>query len=163
MRYYLLLLVVLIASPFQLHAKEVVGWTENVIIYPGGLELRAKIDTGAQTSSLHSEDYNIYEKKGEGWIRFSVTNFRNEQVWFDKKIYRTATIRRHFGKSQKRPVVLLEICLGGVFRETEVNLVDRGGHEYQMLVGRSFLKDKFLVDSGLQSINPPRCDVKGRK
>ena len=160
MRYSFLILVVLMVSPFELHAKELVGWIENAVIYPGGLELKAKIDTGAQTSSMHSEDYKIYDKHGKQWIRFSVTNFKDEQVWFDKKVYRIATIRRHFGKSQERPVVLMGVCLGGVFLETEVNLVDRGGHEYKMLVGRSFLKEKFLVDSGAQSINPPHCTGK---
>jgi len=163
MKYSYLLLVVLLVSPFGISAKEVVGWTENTIIYPGNLEIRAKIDTGAQTSSLNSEDYKIYSKKGEEWVRFSVTNFKGEQVWYDKKIFRIATIKRHFGKSQDRPVVLMDVCLGGERHKTEVNLVDRSRHEYQMLVGRTFLQDKFLVDSGVQSINPPRCDVITRK
>ena len=82
MRYSFLILVVLMVSPFELHAKELVGWIENAVIYPGGLELKAKIDTGAQTSSMHSEDYKIYDKHGKQWIRFSVTNFKGKQAWF---------------------------------------------------------------------------------
>lgn len=161
MKYPFLLLVVLMVSPFEIHSKEVVGWTENAVIYPGGMEIRAKIDTGAKTSSINCECHDFYEKDGEQWVRFSVTNYKDEQIWLDKKVHRTVKIKRHFGKSQERPVVLLGVCLGGVHREVEVNIIDRSGLKYPMLIGRTFLKNKFLVDSGAQFINPPHCDVKG--
>lgn len=156
-RYVLLLL--LAAVPGTVLAKEVVGWTEKAVLYPGGLEIRAKVDTGAETSSLNCECRNFFEKDGEQWVRFSVTNYQGERVWLERKIHRTAEIKRHFGGIQERPVVKLGICLGSVYRETEVNVIDRSGLKYPLLIGRQFLEEEFLVDSSAQFINPPRCDI----
>jgi hypothetical protein len=46
-----------------------------------------------------------------------------------------------------RPVIRLGICLGNVYKEVEVNLQDRSKFNYQMLIGRSYLKNSFLVDA----------------
>ena len=159
MKRCLLTLLLLAALPATAFAKEVVGWAEKAVLYPGKLEVRAKIDTGAETSSLNCECTNFFEKDGERWVRFSVTNYQGERIFLERKVHRIATIKRHYGEVQERPVVMLGICLGGVYRETEVNVVDRSGLKYPMLVGRQFLEDKFLVDSSEQFINPPHCDV----
>jgi hypothetical protein len=159
MKRYLLLLL-LAAVPAAGLAKEIVGWTEKAVIYPGGLEIRAKVDTGAQTSSLNCECTNFIEKDGEQWVRFSVINYQGERIFLERRVKRMAKIKRHFGGVQERPVITLGICLGGVYRETEVNVIDRSGLEYPMLIGRKFLEDKFLVDSSAQFINPPHCDIK---
>jgi hypothetical protein len=160
MKRHLLLVMLVAAVALPAPAKEIVGWTEKAIIHPSGLELRAKIDTGAKTSSLNCECTNFFEKNGEQWVRFSVIDYEGEQVWLERKIHRISKIKRHFGGMQERPVVMLGVCLGGVYRETEVNIIDRSGLKYPMLIGRQFLEGKFLVDSGAQFINPPRCDVK---
>lgn len=159
MKQYLLLFL-LVAVPWTASAKEVVGWVEKAVIYPGGLEIRAKVDTGAKTSSLNCECRNFFEVEGEQWVRFSVTNYQGERVWLERKVHRVAKIKRHFGGVQERPVVILGICLGGVHRETEVNVIDRSGLEYPLLIGRQFLEEKFLVDSSARFVNPPHCDIK---
>lgn len=141
-------------------AKEVVGWAEKAVIYSRGLEIRAKVDTDAKTSSLNCECRNFFEKDGEQWPRFSVINYQGERIWLERKVHRMATIKRHFGGVQERLVVMLGICLGGEYRETEVNVIDRSGLKYPMLIGRKFLEEKFLVDSSAQFLNPPHCDVK---
>ncbi len=160
MKHCILILLLIIAVPGVGNTKEVVGWTEKAVIYPGGLELRAKVDTGAMTSSLNCECSNFFEKDGEQWVRFSVINYQGEQVWLERKVHRMATIKRHFGGMQERPVIMLGVCLGNVYRETEVNVIDRSGLDYQMLIGRKFLEGEFLVDSSAQYINPPQCDVR---
>jgi len=159
MKRYLLLLI-LVSVPVIGMAKDVVGWTEKAVIHPGGLEVRAKVDTGAKTSSLNCECREFFNKNGEQWLRFSVINYEGEKIWLEKKVLRMVTIKRHFGGVQERPVIRLGVCLGGVYRDTEVNVIDRSGLKYQMLIGRKFLDDKFLVDSSAQFINPPHCDIK---
>jgi len=160
MKRHLLFAILTAAVTLSAQAKEIVGWTEKAVIYPGGLKLRAKIDTGAKTSSLNCECTNFFEKDGEPWVRFSVIDYEGEQIWLERKIERIVKIKRHFGGMQERPVVMLGICLGSVYRETEVNIIDRSGLKYPMLIGRKFLEGKFLVDSGTQFVNPPQCDVK---
>jgi hypothetical protein len=156
----LLLLILLATVPVTGPAREVVGWVEKAIIYPGGLEIRAKIDTGARTSSLNCDCEEFFQKDGEQWVRFSVVNYAGERIWLERKIHRVAEIKRHFGVVQERPVIILGICLGGIYRETEVNIIDRSGLRYPMLIGRTFLEGEFLVDSSSEFINPPHCDIK---
>jgi len=65
MKRHLLFAILTAAVTLSAQAKEIVGWTEKAVIYPGGLKLRAKIDTGAKTSSLNCECTNFFEKDGE--------------------------------------------------------------------------------------------------
>ena len=155
----LLLLCLVIAVTVPVSAREVVGWAEVAVIHPGNLSIRAKIDTGAKTSSLNCKCHDIYEKDGEQWLRFSVDSHDGTPLWLDRKVHRFAKIKRHFGGVQERPVIMLGICLGGVYRETEVNVIDRSGLDFPLLIGRQFLGEKFLVDAGAQYINPPHCDI----
>jgi hypothetical protein len=156
-RLLLLCLVVAITAPVS--ARELVGWAEMAVIHPGNLSIRAKIDTGAKTSSLNCECHDIYEKDGEQWLRFSVDSHDGTLLRLDRKVHRFANIKRHFGGIQERPVIMLGICLGGVYRETEVNVIDRSGLDFPLLIGRQFLEEKFLVDAGTRYINPPHCDI----
>ncbi len=83
-------------------------------------------------------------------------------MWFERRVERTVTIKRHLGESQERPVIRLGVCLKNTYRETEVNLTDRSGFNYQMLIGRRFLKDEFVVDPGETATSKPDCrDVPG--
>jgi hypothetical protein len=54
-------------------------------------------------------------------------------------------------------VILLDICVGNVRKTEEVNLIDRTGLNYQLLLGRNFLKDALLVDSGETYMLSPDC------
>ncbi|MGD8483503.1 MAG: RimK/LysX family protein, partial [Thioalkalispiraceae bacterium] len=125
------------------YAKHVVGWVEKVSIHPGNLDVKAKIDSGARTSSLHCDCIQIKEKEGEKWVSFTVTNFKGEQVRLERKIQRMSKIKRHFGELQERIVIKLGVCLGNVYKDIEVNVVDRTGLNYPMLIGRNFLSGDF--------------------
>jgi hypothetical protein len=138
-------------------AKQVVGWVENARIEPDGLLVKAKVDSGAKTSSLNCSCRQFFEKNGERWVRFGVTNSKGEVTRLERKVERMATIKRHFGESQERPVIKLGVCLGKIFREVEVNLVDRSGFNYQMLIGRSFLEGEFLIDPDKTYLAKPSC------
>jgi len=78
-------------------------------------------------------------------------------VNFETKVVRTVKIKQHGKQSAIRPVIRLGICLGDVYKEVEVNLEDRSKFNYQMLLGRSFLKDSFLVDAKATFILEPNC------
>jgi hypothetical protein len=139
--------------------KQVVGWVENSKIYPGGILVKAKIDTGAKTSSINCNCITPFRKNNEDWIRFSIENTKGELQWFERKISRVAIIKRHFGKKQKRYVVKLGLCLGNVYKETDFSLIDRSGLNYQVLVGRRFLKGTHIVDPGRTFVTQPVCKV----
>jgi hypothetical protein len=151
----LLTVVVFISVPVQ--AKTTVGWVENAVIYPGNILVKAKVDTGARHSSLHCECKTIVKKDGERYIRFSIKNFKGKRVELERKVYRVATIKRHHERRQQRDVIKLAICLGNTLKQVEVNVVDRSGFNYQLLIGRSFLKNDFVVDPALKFVHAPQC------
>jgi hypothetical protein len=136
--------------------KIVVGWIEKVSITPG-LILHAKMDTGADYCSLHVEDIQPFRREGVTWVRFKVTNRIGESISIERKVLRTARIKRKENESQKRYVVYIGICLGDVYKEVQVNLVDRSGFKFHMLIGRNFLLDSFVVDPSLQYTREPLC------
>ena len=143
--------IILLMSMFsQSNASDMVpaGWIEKAILYPGAITLDAKLDTGAKTTSINAPKPAFFVRDDERWVRFTITNKDNRSTTIEEKIIRDAKIKRHFGNQQVRPVVLLDICIGNVRKREEVNLVDRTGFNYQLLVGRNFLKNAFLIDSG---------------
>lgn len=133
------------------------GWIEKAMLHPQGILLHAKLDTGAKTSSLHAPDPEFVFHDGREWVRISVTNRNIETVMIEAPVVRDVKIKRHFGDSQVRKVVLLDLCIGNVRKTEEVNLVDRTGLNYQLLIGRNFLKDALLIDSGSTYLLSPDC------
>lgn len=137
--------------------KQIVGWIEYVSLYPGNLKIKAKLDTGARNSSLNATAIEKFNRNGETWVRFNIVNWKGRIETFEAKIIRVAKIKQHNSESEKRPVIQLGICLGQVLKEVEVNLVDRSNFIYQMLIGRSFLKELFIIDPSLKFTVKPNC------
>lgn len=140
-------------------AREVVGWAERVQLGLDGEVLRAKVDTGADHSSLDARNIKIFRRDGRDWVRFERIGSAARVHAYEVPLVRKAQIRRHGDASQERPVVTLVICLGGQRKTAEVNLVDRSRFEYPMLIGRSFLGDDFLVDPAARFLREPRCEA----
>lgn len=149
----------LVLTGFQTMASEPVraGWVEKAVVYPKKFVIHAKLDTGAKTSSIDARDPEYITRDGENWVRFSITNQKIETVIIEAPIVRHSKIKRHFGESQTRPVILLDLCVGNVRKKEEVNLVDRTGMNYPLLIGRNFLKDTFLIDSNATYMLSPGC------
>jgi hypothetical protein len=66
-------------------------------------------------------------------------------------------IREHGNRQQERPVVRLGICLGRAYRLAEVNLVDRSGFDYRLLIGRKVLSGTVIVDPSRAWLLAPDC------
>lgn len=143
--------------PLVAMGKEVAGWVEMAVIQPGKLELRAKLDSGAETSSLHCMCSSTFTKDGKEWVQFTVENWRGEMVRMEREVVRRTRVKRHFGGSQERLVITLPVCVGNVLKEREVNVVDRGGLEYQLLIGRNFMAGDLLIDPGRKYLLTPNC------
>lgn len=137
--------------------KQVAGWVEMATIQPGNLAVRAKLDTGAETSSVHCLCASTFEKDGKEWVRFTLHNWQGETVQMEREVVRRAIIKRHFGGSQERLVITLPICVGNVLKEGEVNVVDRSGLDYQLLIGRNFMAGGLVVDPGAKYLLQPTC------
>ena len=139
------------------HGKSIFGWIERVKLAEAELAIDAKLDTGADTSSLNAPDPESFEKDDQDWVRFTVKNSTGDEHTFERPVERMVRIRSASGTG-RRYVVKMEVCVGDVKRETEVNLADREDLSYQMLIGRSFMEDYVLVDSASKHTRDPVCN-----
>ena len=69
--------------------------------------------------------FSAIKKDGKNWVKFKIVNHMGDIMELEKPVIRFVEIKRHFGRKQVRPVVLLGLCLGNTYQITEVNLVDR--------------------------------------
>jgi len=151
------LLFPLIFSVNIAEAKEIIGIYEKIKINSVGLIFKAKIDTGAKNSSLNIRDIHLAQRKGKIWVKFQITDKDGKSALLDKPLERFAKIKRKNASTQQRPVVMLDVCLGGIQKKVEVNLVDRSNFNYQMLIGRSFINGDFIVDVDKSYTTKPHC------
>jgi hypothetical protein len=144
--------------------KTLLGWVERVWVGESRLELEAKLDTGADTSSIHATRIRRFRSQsGQRWVEFRLADAASGRtIRFKKRLVRYAYIKEHEGPSQKRPVVELTICLGNEKREVEVSLVDRSGFQYPVLLGRNALEGHVVVDPAVKLTADPTCAVRER-
>ena len=162
-----LLACLMLPAGHALADKTVYGLIERVALPDLGVELDAKLDTGAETASLGARDIERFERDGERWVRF-VPDFRGhpEQV-LELPLARVSKIKRRPGDFHReldksytaRPVVELHLCMGNRLREIEVNLTDRSAFKYPLLIGSDALAEfGALVDPSLtQATAEPNC------
>lgn len=146
--------------------KTIYGYQEYVTILPEGISLDALMDTGALTASLNAINIETYEKDKETWVKFDVVvDAGKTTIHFDKKIKRYANIKLKSEVNDsdepgevKRPVVMMDVCLGGQVKEIEVNLTNRSNFSNPMLLGRNALMAfDTLIDSSLTFAQPKTC------
>ena len=126
--------------------KQVVGWVEYVTILPENIKIKAKLDTGARTSSLNAVNMVEFERGGDTFIRFDLADWKGRTETVEAKVIRIAKIKQHNSEPERRLVIRIGICLEKVYKQVEVNLVNRSNFNYQLLIGRSFLRGEFAVD-----------------
>ncbi len=125
----------------------VIGEAEKVTIQSKDLRLNARIDTGAQTSSLGVVNQQPFERDGKKWLDFSVQDPDSGMlIDFKLPVVRIAEIKRHGAAAQERHVVKLKIKLGDIEMVREFTLADRSRYNFPMLIGRNVLSGKYLVD-----------------
>ncbi|MFL0803727.1 MAG: ATP-dependent zinc protease [Agarilytica sp.] len=118
------------------------AWLDGV-----GQYLKARIDTGAKSSSLNATNIQRFERNGERWVRFDVALGEERSVTLEAPLHRHVRIRQaSVSELERRPVVKLPIRMGEIYEETEFSLSDRNEMLYPILLGRSFLRDIAVVD-----------------
>jgi hypothetical protein len=137
--------------PAESSEKLTIGAIEEIVLLPWNVRLSARIDTGATTSSLDVCDFKV-----EGKIVTFTLSDRCGGHKVRRPLLEWKEVRTSEG-SERRPVIMMEICLGPKLIKTHVTLNDRSKMEYPFLVGRKTLRGKFVVDVGRKNIWPPRC------
>ena len=134
--------------------KMVVGELERVWIEPPGSFLIARVDTGANSSSLHAENQVEFERDGDDWVRFELI-LNGEIAVLERPVTRHVRVYQQADREgTRRPVVAMRIRLGDVQETFEFTLADRSHLDQQMMLGRNFLANMALVDVGKQFVQP---------
>ena len=131
----------------NLDKRTVLGGLEYVYLDPPGINLSARIDTGAQTSSLNALDMIEFERDGKPYIRFNIIDPETKKkIELIRRVRGYTKIKKHKTESQRRPIVRLRVKLGNLDELISFTLVDRSKFKQQILMGRNFLRDLAIVD-----------------
>lgn len=129
---------------------KVFGWVEKAELKPWNIMVKAKLDSGALTSSIDARDIERFEKDGDDWVRFrfemedeDTGEEASEDV--ERPLYRVLTVRGAGGRDE-RPVVLLNLCVGDTVYEEQFSLRDRGEMFYPVLLGRRTISHLGYLD-----------------
>ena len=126
-----------------------IGWREWVSLPQLGLPaIKAKIDTGARSASLHVTQLETFERDGGTWLRFAVTPRRRSArvVQCEAQALTRRAVTDSGGRTEQRWFIRSTIVLGGAHFDAEINLTDRAGMLFPMLIGRTALQGRFRVD-----------------
>lgn len=159
---YLLTIISLWLLNGVAQAEETFGWIEKAKIKPWDIEVKAKLDSGALTSSIHAEAIESFERGGEEWVRFTIEvedEDSDEQVSerVERPLFRHLTVSGAGGEDS-RPVVLMKICMGERIYEEQFSLADRDDMLYPLLLGRRTIQHLGEIDITKTFLHEPVCD-----
>lgn len=137
----------------------VIGWREWARLPEfSPVPIKAKVDTGARTSALHAFDLRVKEEHGRPIALFHLhptQRSRADAVRVECPIVAFRRVRSSNGKVENRPVVSTRLELGGLTRTIEITLTSRDEMGFRMLLGRSAVRRRFLVDPGRSFLMTP--------
>lgn len=127
--------------------KKTVGRVESIDLLDLELfDLDAKVDTGADSCSLHCDDIFIDDEDN---VHFKLHD-KVHPAYHGKKIilplYKYKRVKSSNGKVQHRPSIKVKTLFFGKKHSAVITLTNRKDMKYPMLIGRDFLKNRFIVD-----------------
>lgn len=141
-------------------SKKIIGRTD-IVDFPklGLFNIDVKIDTGAYTSTIHchkiTEENNVLKCIFNSDVH---QNFGETEIIFDA--FRRTTVKSSNGHKENRYKIKSEIVFFGKNYKINLTLSTRDDMKYPVLIGRQFLKQKFMVDVDLENISykmKPQC------
>lgn len=133
------------------HSSTLAGWREWVQLPGIGVPwIKAKLDTGANTSALHAYAQQPFERDGVPWVRFRVRPWQEsteDAVEVEFPVHDRRRVRSSSGHVQERFVVRMPVVVIGREIIAEVTLSNRDEMGFRMLIGREALRQGFVVDA----------------
>ncbi len=133
-------------------ALPVIGWREWVALPGLGIPaIKAKVDTGACSSTLHAFDIAVVNRHGQTLVRFKLHPYQRDArttISAEATLLGYRRVRNSGGQLSVRPAVLTELELGGQRFCIELTLADRDAMGFRMLLGRRAVRQRFIVDPG---------------
>lgn len=132
--------------------RAAVGWREWVALPDLGIDrIKAKIDTGARTSSLHAFDLERFRRDGREMVRFEAHPLQRDasiSITVEAELVDRRSVRSSTGTQTVRPVIETDVSLLGQRWPIELSLIRRDLMGFRMLLGRQAIRGRFVVDPG---------------
>jgi hypothetical protein len=130
--------------------KEMIGWREWISFPELSIPaIKAKIDTGARTSALHTFWLEPFAEGGRRKVRFGIHPLQLHEeieIFCEAEVIDYRPISDSGGHLELRHIIRTPFRLGGVEAATEISLTNRDSMLFRVLLGRTALCDRFLVD-----------------
>jgi hypothetical protein len=134
------------------------GWRERLALPQLGIDLlKAKLDTGARSSSLHVDMLEAFDRDGATWLRFAMTvgpRHHPRTVACEAPALDRRVVLDTGGHGSERWFVRTDVLIAGARFPIEVSLTDRRHMLFPMLLGRRALHGRFAVDPALSYPQP---------
>ncbi len=126
-----------------------IGWREWVSFPELGIDrVKAKVDTGARTSALHAFRVAEFKQHGTSWVEFDLHPLQNDndtKITAKAEVVDVRNVTDSGGHKELRYVISTIIELGGDCFPIEVTLTDRDSMRFRMLLGRTAMNGRYLV------------------
>jgi hypothetical protein len=130
--------------------RTVLGWREWASLPDLGLgAIRAKVDSGARSSALHVDWLECFEREGMEWVRFAIHPGERGASMVrsgEAPVLDRRPVTDSGGRSTLRVFIRTRLCLAGQTWPIDINLTDRRAMLFPMLLGRTALAGRFLID-----------------
>jgi hypothetical protein len=130
--------------------RELIGWREWVRLPDLGVDwMKAKVDTGARSSTLHAWDIAVDEEART--VRFAVHPLQDDDAIVVDAIaplIEHRDVRSSNGETERRPIIATDVVVRGARFSIELSLSRRDEMGFRMLLGRSAIRRRFHVDPG---------------
>ena len=102
--------------------------------------IKARVDSGAKTSSIQASKIKVFNKGLEEWVRFEVNpvqDNRSISILCQAKLVDVRNVKSSQGIAEERPVIRTSVTIAGKSYEIDLTLANRDTMEYRMQIGRA--------------------------
>lgn len=132
--------------------KPMLGWREWVALPELKLAgIKEKIDTGARSSALHAFAIEPYRKGGQRWVMFAIHPLQQRcdvAIECHAQVKDRRMVTDSGGHKQRRYVIETQLVLGHSVIRAEMTLTNRDTMRFRMLLGRTAMDARFIIDPG---------------
>ncbi len=136
----------------QFQPTTIIGWKEWIALPKLGiLAVKAKIDTGARTSALHTFSLEEFQADGQRMVRFGIHPLQRRkdiECFCEAPVLEQRRVKDSGGHYEKRYVIQTTAKLGAVSWSINITLTNRNSMQFRMLLGRKAVEDRFLINPG---------------
>ena len=121
----------------------------------GELQVETLVDSGATTTALDARNIKMHvDRSGKRWVYYDFVHKPTAKtISMRQPVSRVVRVITHSGPPTTRPVIKGTVSIGALKRKIEMSLINRTNFPHQLLIGRNYLKNTALIDSGKQFLH----------